>query len=597
MAGTTDIRVASWGVVLLLAISPATRAQEPFGSVYAMGNPTVSNLWVDPVHGDDGHSGASSNAALRTISEAWARIPSYTPFTTNGYRIRLMPGDYAQTNIPSWWEARYGSYTCPVILEAVAGRGTSRLHGYPDVFDCRYFYFINIDIVADPGGGGGGNILHLASCDHILIRGCRLDGFDGSVNQPQETLKVNQVQYIYVEDCDISGAFWYPLDFMVVQYGHIRGCRIFNAGEWCGLIKGGSAYITVEENEFYDGATGGFIAGNGSGFEFMVNPWLHYEVYDLKFVNNVIHDTGRAGMGVNGGYNVLLAHNTLYRVGTNDHLIEVLQGYRACNGIVSACISNNAAGGWGNTNLEESQYIPCRNVYIYNNLIYNPTGFATVWQHFSISGPATPPVDANVPNPSLADDNLRIQGNLIWNGDTNMPLGVEDPDSGGQPGNPTCNATQLVADNVINVIEPQLIDPAHGDWRPNPTGNVFSVRTFPIPDFAGGDRASPPSSPPGNLTNNVTRSATGWPRYRTKPPGAYTGGSSMQLQIAGTSNNATRIRLLGEPGYHYRLDGSSNLIQWQWSSIAVTNPASATNDFVDPAGSMQHRFYRSVLLL
>ena len=28
-----------------------------------------------------------------------------------------------------------------------------------------------------------------------------------------------------------------------------------------------------------------------SKFEYMTSPWLHYEAYDIKFVNNVIHDT------------------------------------------------------------------------------------------------------------------------------------------------------------------------------------------------------------------------------------------------------------------------------------------------------------------
>jgi len=394
--GTVRTRSLVCAAVLISAGSIAVQAQEPFGSVYQIGNPTLSNLWVDPVIGNDANSG-SSNSALRTISEAWARIPSFATLINTGYRIWLMPGDYPEADIPSWWEGRYGTFLYPVVLQASGGRGSSRLHGFPDVYDCRYLYFIDTDIVTDPGHGGGGNTLHLASCNHVLLRGCRLNGSDGFINQAQETLKANQVQFLYVEDCDISGAFWYPLDFMVVQYGHVRGCRIHNGGEWCAVIKGGSAYFTVENNEFYDGHTGGFVAGNGSSFEFMVSPWLHYEVYDLKFVNNVIHDTGTAGMGVNGGYNVLMAYNTLFKVGTNDHLIEVEQGYRGC-GNVAAGWSNYLAGGWANAD-PELQYIPCRNVFIYNNLIYNPAGFTSPW-HFAIPGPVAPPTFSILVSPA-----------------------------------------------------------------------------------------------------------------------------------------------------------------------------------------------------
>jgi hypothetical protein len=43
----------------------------------------------------------------------------------------------------------------------------------------------------------------------------------------------------------------------------------------------------------------------------MTAPWIQYEAYDIKFVNNIIHDTDGAGIGVNGGYNILMAYNTI----------------------------------------------------------------------------------------------------------------------------------------------------------------------------------------------------------------------------------------------------------------------------------------------
>jgi hypothetical protein len=42
-------------------------------------------------------------------------------------------------------------------------------------------------------------------------------------------------------------------------------------------------------------------------------PWLEYEGYGMKLTNNVIYDVWGAGLGVNGGYSILMAHNTLYR--------------------------------------------------------------------------------------------------------------------------------------------------------------------------------------------------------------------------------------------------------------------------------------------
>jgi len=100
----------------------------------------------------------------------------------------------------------------------------------------------------------------------------------------------------------VSGAWNVAVDFVACQYGHLVGNRIHNAGDWACYLKGGSAYFRVEANEFYDAGNGGFSTGQGTGFEFMVSPWLHYEAYDIKAINNLIHDTAGAGLGVNGGY-------------------------------------------------------------------------------------------------------------------------------------------------------------------------------------------------------------------------------------------------------------------------------------------------------
>ena len=483
-----------------LAAAGAACAQTPGEARYAIGTPALTWLWVNPLSGNDVASGAS-NAPLRTLTEAWNRIPASTVLAGHGYGIALLPGDYPEAALPNWMASRWGTAAAPVLVQAVGGRGTVRLHAYLDVFDCRYLYLLDINIVTDSGYGGGGNALHLAGCDHVLLRGCTLDGFDGTTRQTQETLKVNQAQYVYVEECDISGAFWYPLDFVAVQYGHIVASKIHNAGEWCVLLKGGSACLLVEGNEIYDGATGGFVAGNGTGFEFLTAPWIHYEAEDIKFVNNLIHHTGTAGMGVNGGYNVLLAYNTLYKAGTNDHVIEVVYGARGCDGDTARCAVLNAAGGWGST-APESQYIPARNVYIYNNLVYNPAGFGSRWQHFAVDGPVTPPAGCNVTSPAVVDANLRIVGNLIWNGPPDLALGLGDVDQGGQAGDPTCNAALVLAANRINQLEPQLVDPEHGDYRVR-AGTSLGMSLPEIPPVPGDDRAQPPLAPQGNLSNTV----------------------------------------------------------------------------------------------
>jgi hypothetical protein len=576
----------------MAALSAGAQSFDP--PSYEVGSPVLTNLWVNPVSGSDAASGLVSNQALRTFAEAWNRIPSGQTLTSHGYRILLLPGDYPESYIPGYLELRYGSYAAPVVVQAVAGPGTVRLHGYLNVFDCRYLYLIDLDVITDPGYGGGGDVVHLASCQHVLLRGVKLDGFDGSVNQPQETLKANQCRYLYLENCDIGGADQNPVDFVAVQDGHVVNCRIHDAGDWIMYVKGGSAGLRIEGNEFYHARVGAFTAGQGAGFEYMVNPWLHYEAYDIKFINNVIHHTSIAGFGVNGGYNILFAYNTLYRVGTNDHLFEAMPGSRSCDGDTVACQSNRNAGGWGTASpADNGDYIPNRNVYVYNNLFYNPPGAFQGWQHFNIGNPVIPPAGAGVPSPVRADDQLQIRGNLIWSGNGDTPLGVaESGDGGCHPGHPTCNEIQLLADNTINTVQPQLRDPESGDYRPVITGNVWGVQTYAIPDFPGGDRPTPPLAPEGVRSNTVPRERTGATRWVHHPPGAYTGGSSMRMEVDSVPGGA-RLSLVAESNYTYRVEVSSNVVLW--SALLTTNATAATNIAVDiePA---PRRMYRSVLV-
>lgn len=154
------------------------------------------------------------------------------------------------------------------------------------------------------------------------------------------------------------------------------------------LNAGGSANFLVAENEIYDCGTGGYTAGQGTGFQYMVSPWLYYEAMHIKFVNNIVRNTQGAAVGVcnimpaavcfvfgrwrmvalvalwscgsfdqnvpvpvllrvtrkqlngaagvNGGYNIVMAFNTFYNVGSRSHTVEFVFGSRSCDSDSSA---------------------------------------------------------------------------------------------------------------------------------------------------------------------------------------------------------------------------------------------------------------------
>ncbi len=454
---------------------------------YEIGMPVFTDLWVDPVSGDDTSSGSSAADALRTLDAAWRTLPQGETLTA-GVRILLLPGVYTAEMLPGYWEARYGSFDAPIVIQAARGAGTVILPAM-NVYDVRYLYLLDLTLES-----ADENVFHCERCDHVLLRGMTLTGTNP--DGVHETIKVNQSQYFYIENSDISGTYENAIDFVAVQYGHVLGSRIHNAADSCIYVKGGSADLLIEANEIYDCGNAGFLAGQGTGFQYMVPPWLHYEAYAIRFVNNIVHDTFGAGAGVQGGYNILLAHNTFYRVGERSHLLEVWFGLRSCDGQPGddgreRCAQYLDMGGWGTTAVDDGDNfvrIPNRHVYILNNVFYNPPGYQSAWQHFWIPGPYDGAAQdgANVPNPARADDDLYIAGNLFWNGDTTMPLGIEASSEGCQTDNRTCNADQLRADNAINTVEARFVDAEHGDFHFAPDFDPVSIYCN-LPDFTWQD--------------------------------------------------------------------------------------------------------------
>ncbi len=442
----------------------ATAAAEP----YDLGTFIGVDLWVDPVQGDDAADGASRSTALRTVDAAWQRVPAGTELTT-GYRILLAPGTYPVEGSVNYWEDRHGTAAAPIVLEAADGPHTAVFQADLNVFDVSHFAVLGVDIVRE------GDAFHCERCDHVLLRDVELDGGTAA----HETVKVNQSQHVYIERAEIHGADDNAIDFVAVQHGHVIDSEIHHAVDWCIYTKGGSADLVIAGNDVHDCGTGGISAGQGTGFEFMSAPWLQYEAYGIQIVDNVVHGVEGAGLGVNGGYGILLAHNTLYSTGSRSHVVEFVLGRRGCDGDAERCTTHHEAGGWGLAGPEE-QYIPNRHVWFYDNLIVNPDGAPSQWQHFQIGGPVEPPAGSGVPSPAVADDDLRIVGNVVWNGPVDHALGTGD---GCTDANPTCSAAQLTADNSINTIRPELADPGASDFRLTDAGRAALPTPVAVPDL------------------------------------------------------------------------------------------------------------------
>lgn len=367
----------------------------PDGRPFNIGTPSrMTELWVDPSSGDDNNSGNSRSNALRTLAAAWNRIPQKKKLST-GFHIRITAGTLRVEDQPNYWEYRWGTKSAPIIIEGADPGRKARLSPV-NIYDTRFIYFINVSFDVEPN-----DPVHCEKCVALLIRDSTVAGKkDGGT---WETIKVNQCTGVYIENSDVSGAGDNAIDMVAVRFGHIIDSKIHDAN-WCIYHKGGAAHHVIARNEIYDCGESGYSAGQGTGLEFMVAPWIRYEAYDIRVINNVFHDVWGAALGVWGGQNIVYAYNTLYKVGKRSHTIEVNLGDRQCDGNTAACAALMRKRAWGTTSGDPVK-IPNLRVIIANNIIYNPSGYRSEWQHIQVQEAQSTPSNSNVPGGRAAADN------------------------------------------------------------------------------------------------------------------------------------------------------------------------------------------------
>lgn len=465
---------------------------KPDPRYFNLGAPKVVDLWLDPQAGDDTRDGLVRAAAVKSLRRAWAL--TMEPRTDGaGYRVNILPG---LVGCGDWcgntFQGRRGTYAAPTIWQKAPGSsGEVIIEGGLNVYDVSYLYLLNITLAA--GGQYGitvNDVLHLERADTVVVRGCVLIGNDPGI---QEVIKANQSRNLHIEGNDISRATQTAIDLMACQYASVINNKLHHTGTWAAYAKGGSAYVRFEGNDVYN-TKFGISAGEGSGFQYMVKPWVQYEAYDVKVVNNYVRDVEGAGLAVFGAYNALLASNTLRNVAcgaTGYGVFTVGYGARICSGDALTCRKQAEVGGWGSVEpgWDKAVSIPNKNVYFYNNWVSN-TNCTTRYGHLVVYG-KTKAALTGLPVQVAADDNLRIKGNVIWNPGQPL-LGVEHESWGCQPSNTTCNPAQLRKENTINQL-----DPLRGLKLP---------KRWAVPRFAW----TLPDVPAGDLNNTVK--AGSWPK-------------------------------------------------------------------------------------
>jgi hypothetical protein len=506
--------------------------------------PVPQTFWVDPVRGNDTRTGATKALALRTLSEAWNRIPQSRNLT-RPVRIFLAAGTISPEAAPNYWEHRWGTAAAPITILSADGPNLAQLPSM-NLFDVRHLILDGV-VVRSPF-----DPFHCERCSYVELRRSAFVGVgDPARDQgPQEGVKINQSDHLRITDSYLAGATDNALDMVAVQHAYIARNTIAHAVDWCAYAKGGSTDIEFDGNDVHHCGTGGITLGQGTGLQFMVAPWTNYESYGSRVVNNVLHDIDGAALGVNGGYASLLAYNTAYRTGRRDHLLEVVFGERSCDGTGEddpVCTGIRNAGGWGPRHGGgDPAMIGDSQTAVVGNLLYNPDGYRSEWAQFGVYGPR-PAGDSGGPATAVTDDRLVIRGNAIWNGPADLDLGLGG-EQGCPDGHPSCDPAQVRAQNGINTVVPPVKLVA--GIVPVPTGTVAagSGAGLPLPTFRWDGVPVARGVPAVAMPTTIERDRAG--RLRSASPwrpGAYTAdapSTSVRIMITGAGTVRTRTGAL-----------------------------------------------------
>ena len=206
---------------------------------------------------------------------------------------------------------------------AAAKRGTVKF-GAVNLFDLRWVAFSGITF------SDRFDLFHCESCRHVLLTKSRLAGSPDAAAREHQDQPVPPHRHHRQRRL---GAGDNAIDFVAVQYARVTGNVIERAGDWCIYAKGGSAFVTVAEQPDPRLRNGRLHGRPGHRL-----PVHDRAVHPLRGLRHPACSTTRsrdiegAGVGVNGGYNVVVARNRMWNVGSRSHWIEVGYGSRSCDG-------------------------------------------------------------------------------------------------------------------------------------------------------------------------------------------------------------------------------------------------------------------------
>jgi PKD repeat protein len=265
----------------------------------------ASTVYVSP-NGNDSNPG-TLDRPLATPARAIA-------LASPGDTIYFRAGRYAVTRF--LWIDKDGLTLAshPGELATIAGSNT-------DTTNLQSVIVIvsnNVSIIGLEIQGGSYYSIKVESNSGTLLRNCKIH------SSGRDCIKMYNADQMTIENCEIGPSGLRDpsnaegIDSVGGRNTVIRGCYIHDIATNGLYLKGGASGCLVERNRVERTGHAGILLGQDTDIEFM-RDGTRYEALNSIVRNNIVINTGGAGVGTYSGYNVRFYNNTLWDVARSYH--------------------------------------------------------------------------------------------------------------------------------------------------------------------------------------------------------------------------------------------------------------------------------------
>jgi PKD repeat protein len=277
----------------------------------AAGSAAMAADYFVATWGNDGNPG-TIDLPFRTITQG-------TTVAQAGDTINVRAGEYAEGRLDFY---RDGAPGAPITLVSYDGDHAAHVTDGVYIHDRRYIRLIGMQI------SGSTNALHIDPSTDLSSRSGYIDIFRCYVHSPGggDVVKVNQSDYVTLEDCLIGGASGdEQCDWVWVNYSVARRCYFYDFNAYAFTQKGGSRYNVLEDSVIYHGLDtyARCTRFGGSTDRKYRDPTTTYATEYGVYRNNIMREGPDGATGTFECWYAYFYNNTVHNCGTPDRGIVI----------------------------------------------------------------------------------------------------------------------------------------------------------------------------------------------------------------------------------------------------------------------------------